>query len=45
LLLLSVALDITLRICVAQTRNNPALLGKVDMSEEELPFGSNAALL
>jgi hypothetical protein len=30
---------------MAQARNNPALPGKVDMSEEELPFISNAALL
>jgi hypothetical protein len=45
LLLLSVALDITLHVCVAQIRNSPALPGKVDMSEEELTFGSNAALL
>jgi hypothetical protein len=45
LLLLSVALEITLRIYVAQTRSNPALPGKVNIPEEELPFGSNAALL
>jgi hypothetical protein len=44
LLLLSVALDVTLYIYVAQARNRPALSGKVDVPDEGLPFGSNAAL-